>query len=73
MKNYKESLVARVFDSYASAARSAAGAGMLMVAILLSLWVWVEQGIPRASFAFSLLYFFLLTTLAADRWKRRGN
>ena len=70
MKTHDKSALARAINAYVSAARSGAGAGMFVIALLFSAWVWVEQGALRASCAISLLYFFLLTTLAAGRWKQ---
>lgn len=54
-------------ESYLSAFSSRAGIGMLLVVIFLSAWVYSLHGLPRALISGSVLYLFLISTLAIGR------
>lgn len=64
-------MVKQMFECYREAARSGAGLGMLIVAVVLSLWGWAERGMALAVLSGGVLYVLLLTTLVAGRWRSR--
>jgi hypothetical protein len=63
----RKSLLHRTVSSYRDAARSRAGVGMLLVTIFLSTAVFSLHGLSRALTSGSLLYLFLVSTLAIGR------
>ena len=67
MRPTNVSLPSRILRRYVVAARSGAGSAMLLVTLLLSVWIWLDQDGARALISGSLLYGCLITCLVIGR------
>lgn len=65
--NRSRTFVAKVLSRYTSAIFSGPGLGMLVATIVLSTLVYVNHNLERALVAGSILFVFLITTLAVRR------